>query len=229
MSEKETTSAAIPATEATAETVTDATGEALEAAQPEAGEAPEAPVSPAPPAPLGNLASPFAPSPGAPYMNPYLAGVLLGLTLLFAFLTLGTGLGASGAESRLAAWIMLRVAPAWTQASEYFGAYGPNPLANSLVFMLAGVFLGGLVSALVAERVVFTVERGPSAPAGKRLVLALAGGLLSGWAARLAQGCTSGQALTGGAQFMAGSLVFMTCLFASGFALAWLCKGQWKK
>ena len=33
----------------------------------------------------------------APYMNPYLAGVGLGLVLLIAFITMGHGLGASGA------------------------------------------------------------------------------------------------------------------------------------
>ena len=38
-----------------------------------------------------------------PYMNPYLAGVLLGLTLLASYLILGAGLGASGGIARIAA------------------------------------------------------------------------------------------------------------------------------
>lgn len=33
-----------------------------------------------------------------PCLNPYIAGILLGLTLLAAFLTLGAGLGASGGD-----------------------------------------------------------------------------------------------------------------------------------
>ena len=46
-----------------------------------------------------------------PYGNPYLAGVLLGLTLFAAFLVLGTGLGASGAMARLGAFLEGTVAP----------------------------------------------------------------------------------------------------------------------
>ena len=39
----------------------------------------------------------------APYMNPYLAGVGLGLVLLLAFVLMGRGLGASGAFSTIVA------------------------------------------------------------------------------------------------------------------------------
>jgi hypothetical protein len=48
-----------------------------------------------------------------------------------------------------------------------------------------------------------------------------------GFASRLAQGCTSGQALTGGAMLLSGSLVFLVSLFASGYAMAWLFREQW--
>ncbi len=37
------------------------------------------------------------------YMNPYLAGIGLGLTLLLSFLILGAGLGASSGLARIAA------------------------------------------------------------------------------------------------------------------------------
>jgi hypothetical protein len=39
-----------------------------------------------------------------PHMNPYLAGVLLGLVLLASFLTLGVGLGASAGIARAGAF-----------------------------------------------------------------------------------------------------------------------------
>ena len=38
----------------------------------------------------------------APYMNPYLAGIGLGLVLLASFVVMGRGLGASGAFSSAA-------------------------------------------------------------------------------------------------------------------------------
>ena len=47
-----------------------------------------------------------------PYMNPYLAGVGLGLVLLTAFLVMGRGLGASGAFSTVVAASVDAVAPA---------------------------------------------------------------------------------------------------------------------
>jgi uncharacterized membrane protein YedE/YeeE len=93
--------------------------------------------------------------------------------------------------------------------------------------MLLGAFLGGLVSALAAKRLRLTVERGKACGIKNRLIFALDGGLLVGFASRLAQGCTSGQALTGGAMLLNGSLAFLVSLFASGYATAKFFRGQW--
>ena len=41
----------------------------------------------------------------APYMNPLLAGILLGIVLLTTFVTTGHGLGATGFTTRLTAWM----------------------------------------------------------------------------------------------------------------------------
>lgn len=160
-------------------------------------------------------------------MNPYLAGSLLGLTLLASFLILGAGLGASGGLARIAASAERAVAPAHTEASEYFGAWGDAPLRYYLVFMLLGTFLGGLISALFANRIEFKLERGHKAPIPLRAALALAGGILVGFASRLAAGCTSGQALSGGAVLLTGSLIFLVCIFAGGYAAAWFVRRQW--
>jgi hypothetical protein len=161
------------------------------------------------------------------YMNPYLAGVMLGMVLLASFLILGAGLGASGGLARLGAALEAAVAPQHTLASAYFGPWGPDYLSYYLVFMVLGTFLGGLVSAVAAKRLQFMVERGLACSLAKRAVFALVGGLLVGFASRLAQGCTSGQALTGGAMLLSGSLAFLVSLFASGFAVARFFRGQW--
>lgn len=161
------------------------------------------------------------------YMNPYLAGVLLGLALLASYLVLGTGLGASSGIARIAAAVEGSLVPEHTRASEYFGAWGAQPLNYYLVFMFAGTFIGGLISALLAGRVNPQVERGPGASRFLRLSLAFAGGILAGWASRLAQGCTSGQALSGSALLLTGSLVFLVCVFAGGYAAAWFVRRQW--
>lgn len=162
-----------------------------------------------------------------PFANPYLAGVLLGIVLLASFVVLGAGLGASGGIARIGAYVSTCIAPAHTLGGEYFAKWGGKPLNYYLVFMFAGTFIGGLFSALLANRVKLQVERGHAASAGKRLSYALIGGILAGFASRLAQGCTSGQALSGGALLLTGSLVFLECVFASGFASAWFFRRQW--
>ena len=161
------------------------------------------------------------------YMNPYLAGLLLGLTLLAAFLILGTGLGASGAIARFAAQLEGWFLPSHTLASAYFGPWGDSPMRYYLVFMVLGTFLGGFFSAILARRIEFKEEKGAKSPGRLRTVFALCGGVLVGFASRLAGGCTSGQALTGGALLLTGSLLFMVCLFAGGYALAYYVRRQW--
>jgi uncharacterized membrane protein YedE/YeeE len=180
------------------------------------------------------MTSPTASTPTAngprPFWNPYLAGISLGLTLLLAYVVLGTGLGASGGITRLAASAAHTVAPTTVEQSPYLGGYfaDGSPLAHYLVLMLAGTLLGGFLSAATAGRLRAGVERGPRASVSLRLVLALGGGVLAGLGARFASGCTSGQALSGGAMLQTGSFVFTGACFAAAFALAPLVKKEWR-
>ena len=162
-----------------------------------------------------------------PYANPYLAGVLLGLVLLASFVFLGAGLGASGGIARIGASLSMCVAATHTLGSEYFGNWGARPFNYYLVFMFIGTFVGALFSALLANRARIQVERGAGTSIGRRLGYALAGGVIVGFASRLARGCTSGQALSGGALMLTGSMVFLICLFAGGYATAWFVRRQW--
>ncbi|HOY68312.1 MAG TPA: YeeE/YedE thiosulfate transporter family protein [Candidatus Ozemobacteraceae bacterium] len=171
--------------------------------------------------------APVSPEPDNEPMNPYLAGTLLGLTLLASFLILGAGLGASAGIARLGAQCQLLIAPEHVAGSEYFGAWGGRPLNYYLSYMLAGTFLGGFLSALVSRRITVTMERGASFGFLGRAVLTFAGGVIVGFASRLAQGCTSGQALTGSALLLTGSLVFLVCVFAGGYGAAWFFRRQW--
>ncbi len=166
----------------------------------------------------------------AAYWNPYAAGVLLGATLLASFLILGAGLGASAGPARLGAFLEQCALPDHVARSEYFGAWvdpARSLLSYYLVFMFGGVFVGGLLSAILARRIDPGIERGKAFGATPRLALALLGGVLVGFASRMANGCTSGQALSGGAMLLNGSLVFMVCVFAGGYAAAWFFRRQW--
>ncbi len=162
-------------------------------------------------------------------MNPYLAGFGLGLVLLLAFLTMGRGLGATAAFGSVAAWLAGHVAPDWTAASPVLKGYAAEPpWTHWTVYLIAGAFIGALVSAWLGGRIRLRVERGPQVGVGVRLALAFSGGALAAVGARLAKGCTSGQALTGGAQLNLGAWVFMLAVFAAGYLLAAVVRRQWR-
>jgi hypothetical protein len=166
-----------------------------------------------------------------PFWNPYAAGVVLGLVLLSSFLIMGFGLGSSGAANRFAIGAAHLIAPKTIEASAYFAQYvgpGKHVLDDWLVFEVLGVFLGGALGAFSAGRMRLGIEKGPHVGTRKRLALAMAGGLLMGFAARLARGCTSGQALTGGAALSLGSWVFMMAVFTGGYLVAPLVRRQWR-
>ncbi|KAA3607289.1 MAG: hypothetical protein DWQ01_16480 [Planctomycetota bacterium] len=168
-----------------------------------------------------------------PFWSAYAAGVGLGLVLLASFLLTGDGLGASGGFGRIALTAGHALAPEHVEALPHAGTYfeqGPHILKDNLIFVILGMALGGFLSALAAGRARprFIVERGPTASRGKRLAFAVAGGILMGFAARLARGCTSGQALSGGAMLALGSWAFMFAVFAGGFAAAYFVRRQWQ-
>ncbi len=166
-----------------------------------------------------------------PLWNPYVAGVFLGLVLLTSFLVMGFGLGASGATNRFAIGAAHAVAPAAIEHNAYFSQYvgpGKKVLDDWLVFEVIGVFLGGLLGAYSAGRLKPGIDRGPRIDRGSRLGLALLGGVLMGFAARLARGCASGQALTGGAALSLGSWIFMMMFFAGAYLFAPLLRKQWR-
>lgn len=166
----------------------------------------------------------------SPYSDPYVCGVALGLLLLAAFVLMGRGIGASGAFASAASGVVATVAPAHATANGYFSGYldGDGPWRNWLLFEVAGVLLGGFLSAWSAGRLRRSVDRGPRITARARVIAAFAGGAVMGVGALLARGCTSGLALTGGALLSVGSWIFIAAAFAAGFAVAPLVRGAWR-
>ena len=166
-----------------------------------------------------------------PYWSPYLAGLGLGLTLLLSFVIMGRGLGASGGFTALVSAGVGLLAPEHADSNGLFSAYIHNdqggPLLDWLVFLVGGVLVGGFVSGRLAGRMNGMVEKGPRVTTAKRLMFAFVGGTFMGFAAKLARGCTSGQALTGGSLLSLGSWVFMLSVFAGGYAFAYFLRRQW--
>lgn len=165
------------------------------------------------------------------FWNPYVAGVALGLVLTATYLVMGFGLGGSGAANRIAIGAAYLVAPATVSANGYFGSFvapGTHLFDDWLVFEVLGVFLGGALSAYSAGRMKLNVGSAEGIGVGPRLAMAFSGGIAMGVAARLARGCTSGQALTGGSVLSLGSWLFMISVFAGGYLVAPLVRRQWR-
>jgi len=161
---------------------------------------------------------------------PVPAGILIGISMLLAFVVAGRGIGASGAMTRLVAWVQHFLAPAATEQSAYFGKYfadGAHPLNDYVVFLLVGLLVGSFVAAWLTGHLRVEVLRGPRSSVGYRLALALTGGAITGFAARLARGCTSGQGLVGGAELSVGAWTFLMCIFVGGWLAAWFVRKQW--
>jgi hypothetical protein len=166
----------------------------------------------------------------AKFWNPYLAGAALGLVLLSSYVIMGKGIGASGASYRIGVAAEQLVAPAHVASAP--GLRGAvqhgSPLDDWLVFEVLGVALGGLVGAYTSGRLSRETLRGAGVSTARRLAFALAGGAIMGVAARMARGCTSGQALSGGALLSAGSWAFMFSVFAGGYAVAYFVRREWR-
>jgi hypothetical protein len=168
-----------------------------------------------------------------PYTDPYLAGVGVGLVLLAAYVVVGQGLGASGAFASLVASgtaaMQGSTRAAMLPAVAPYLPFGvASPLRDWLVLELMGVAIGGGVSAWMAGRLRRDTERGPAISGRQRTFAAVSGGVVMGVGAKLARGCTSGQALSGGALLSVGSWIFMATCFAAGYAFAPAARRLWR-
>jgi uncharacterized membrane protein YedE/YeeE len=165
-----------------------------------------------------------------PYINPYLAGAVLGVVLFLAFFITGTGLGASGGLNRMLVFGQNLVAPEHIDQVPYLlkmAGGSTNPLDSWIVYLTAGTILGGFISGLFSGRFKWETNKGPQIGNGTRWIMAFIGGGLMGYGARLARGCTSGQALSGGAVLSVGSWAFMLAVFAGAYALAYFLRRYW--
>lgn len=165
-----------------------------------------------------------------PYVHPYIGGILLGIVLFGAFFVTGNGLGASGGINRIIVLLEDAVYPEHIDRTAYLASMAggeTNPLDSWVVFVTLGLLAGGFTSGLMNGRLKVETNRGPRVPVKVRWLMAFVGGAFMGYGARLARGCTSGQALSGGAVLSVGSWAFMFAVFAGAYALAYFVRKLW--
>ncbi len=174
--------------------------------------------------------NPFHNRPEKPYVHPYLGGLALGIVLFLAFFLTGNGLGASGAVSRIDAAIVDTVAPAHVDNTPYLlkmAGGQKNPLDDWIIPVFIGMLVGGFASGWLNGRFKFETNKGPRISNRTRYLMAFIGGAIMVYGARMARGCTSGQALSGGATLAAGSWLLMFGIFGSAYALAYFVRKLW--
>ncbi len=165
-----------------------------------------------------------------PYVNPYLGGTLLGIVLFLAFFLTGNGLGASGGLNRIVVFIEDLIAPHHIDRVPYLISLAggdKHPLDNWIVFVTMGTLIGGFVAGWLNGRLRVETGKGPRISTRTRWLMAFVGGTFMGYGARLARGCTSGQALSGGAVLSVGSWAFMFAVFGGGYTLAYFVRKLW--
>ena len=164
------------------------------------------------------------------YWNPYFGGFLLGLLIIATFYLTGRGLGASGAIKSGVVAMVHTVAPTHAENNAYYSKFikeGESPLNNWLVFEAIGVLLGAFLSGALTGRLKLKVQHSPKISSNRRLIFALAGGLLFGLGAQIARGCTSGAALSGMAVLSVGGFITMIAIFGTGFMVAYFFRKNW--
>jgi len=165
-----------------------------------------------------------------PFMNPYLAGFLLGMVLLASFVITGRGLGASGAAKDVLITTVGNVAPEYAEESPFYAPFfnsEERPIRSWLVFLAIGVIAGAFISGASSHRIGLKMERGPRIGVAVRALFAITGGLLFGLGAQFGRGCTSGAALSGMAVLSTGGLLTMMMIFGSGYLIAWFFRKLW--
>ncbi len=167
---------------------------------------------------------------GNKYMNPYLAGLLLGVVLLASFYLTGRGLGASGAMKSVVVSGVDKVSHDYAENSHFYSKYISNdqkPLRSWLVLEVFGVLIGGFISGALSGRLNLKLEKSPKITNRKRIWMAIIGGALFGFGSQLGRGCTSGAALSGMAVMSLAGYVTMMAIFGTAFALAYFFRKNW--
>lgn len=170
----------------------------------------------------GNLPSPY-PYP-EPAWSPYLVGAFIGVLVLLTLTFSMKPVGASSAYADAAGMIGRLIAPRHIGSLKYFREHTPA-VSWTLLFVIGavgGAFLaawsGGELTGKYLQDL--WVARFGADSHVLRTLLALGGGALMAYGARMAGGCTSGHGISGTLQLAVGSWVAVICFFVGGIATA---------
>lgn len=161
-----------------------------------------------------------------PAWSPYLVGALIGLLTMLTFYFSDKPLGASTAYARVAGLVGKAVAPRHTESLKYY--QDNKPAIDWEVMLVVGAVGGAFLAAWQGGELtgqwlspMWEARFGKDSYA-LRTIVALLGGVLMAFGARLAGGCTSGHGISGALQLSVGSWIALICFFAGGITTAML-------
>lgn len=161
-----------------------------------------------------------------PAWSPYIVGALIGLLTMLTLTFSRKPVGASSAYADGAGLIGRLVAPRHIRSLKFFQENKPA-VGWSLLFVvgaIGGSFLaawsGGELTGVYLQDM-WVARFGPDSFA-LRTVVALCGGAVMAYGARMAGGCTSGHGISGTLQLAVGSWIAVICFFIGGIGTALL-------
>ncbi|MDD1693225.1 MAG: YeeE/YedE family protein, partial [Methanoregula sp.] len=142
-----------------------------------------------------------------------------------AFLLSDRPLGCSTTFVKASGLIKKAVNAKKTAAMDYYKEIVPR--VDWALMVIPGIMIGAWISVLLSGQfhlmwVPSLWEKTFGPDPFLRVVVALAGGILLGFGARWAGGCTSGHGINGSIQLSLASMVTAVCFFAGGIAVALL-------
>jgi hypothetical protein len=160
-----------------------------------------------------------------PVWSPYLAGAGIGILSCLALVLADRPLGCSTAFVKARGLIVRVVNREKTEKMEYYR--GIVPQVDWALMIIPGIIIGAFLSSFTSGtfHVVWVPALWGSVfgeNAVLRIIVALAGGILLGFGARWAGGCTSGHGISGSIQLSLASMITAACFFAGGIIVALL-------
>ncbi len=160
--------------------------------------------------------------------SPYAVGIGIGILSWFTWLISSKPLGCSTSFARTAG--MIEKALRGQSAAQRLYYQEVQPKVDWQWMLVLGMIIGAFFAALLSGdfELVWVPSRWATAfgsAVGVRLIVALIGGVLLGFGARWAGGCTSGHGISGTMQLAVSSWISAICFFIGGIVAAHLLYG----
>lgn len=157
--------------------------------------------------------------------SPYAAGAGIGIMSCLALVLADRPLGCSTAFVKARGLIGKAISAKKTEKMEYYQEIVPQ--VDWAFMIIPGIIIGAFLSSILSGT--FHIVWVPALWGSVfgyntvlRIIVAIAGGILLGFGARWAGGCTSGHGISGSIQLSLASMITAACFFAGGIAVAML-------